>query len=183
MRNINVFFFVCGWFLSAALMPITTSAKAHILSAGFGSINIRHDDLILLIAIPISILTDVDDNHDGLLQPDEIRRHRVDILNQFAASFIIRVDGVEWSVSDDELLVSLHTDSLGSTSQIEWWQRRLKPDVTPSNSCVEIAANWFNESVPEQQNLTYLIKVHRDEQSEILALTKDLHHFLVLCNH
>jgi len=183
MRLLTASIVVGVTLLAVAAMPLTNSASAHLMSAGFGSINIRSNDLILLIALPVAVLNDIDDNHDGLFQPDEIRQHRSDILKQLAASFIMRIGDVDWSVTDDELLVSLHTDNLGSTPQIEWWQRRVKPAGISSNACVEISASWFDENLLAQQQFVYVIQIHQNEQTEIITLTRDMPHVRAFCDH
>ncbi len=183
MRLVTASILVGITLFTTATLPFTKLASAHLMSAGFGSINIRSDDLILLIALPVAILNAVDDNHDGLLQPDEIKRHRVDILEQLAANFVMRIGGADWPVTDDELLVSLHTDNLGSTPQIEWWQRRVKPAGTPLNACVEISANWFSNNMALHQQFTYAIQIHQNDQTEIITLTRDLSRVRVFCDH
>ncbi len=74
-------FFRCFIALCLSLL-VSSQASAHLISAGFGSITIAHDKTRLLIGVPVSLFKGIDQDGDGLLQPDEIQEGRARMIEQ-----------------------------------------------------------------------------------------------------
>ena len=110
-----------GRFLFALLSwAVSCAAHAHLISAGNGLINILPERAVLLIAVPVSVFQNVDTNHDGLLQPEEIKLNRERMLNQLSQAIDFQIGGSGGEVLDDQIMVSVHGDSTQGTPQIEW---------------------------------------------------------------
>ena len=142
------------------------------MSAGLGTVHIRQDDAVVLIGMPSSALRDVDDNRDGLLQPDEIRRHHDAILRQIRQGFSLTIGGQQARVTEEYLLVSVHVDNQQSTPQIEWWSRLVfEPATSPASACVELKLDWFSSERGGEAPAGYGIQVSRNVVAEVLQFT------------
>ena len=152
---------------------LSTFAQSHLMSAGLGTVNIRQDDVVVLICLPASALKDVDDNLDGLLQPDEIRRHQDAILQQIRRGFSLTIDGIEAKVSEEYLLVSVHVDDQQSTSQIEWWSRLVfEPSSSPAAACVVLKLDWFLPEKSADEQTAYGIQITLNAVNERVQFTQ-----------
>jgi hypothetical protein len=143
------------------------------MSAGVGTVNIRHEDALVLVGVAASSLKNVDDNHDGLLQPDEIQRHHDDILQQIRRGFTLTIDGIKAQVIEEYLLVSVHVDNKKSTPQIEWWSRLVfKPPLSHVSPCVVLHLDWFLPEKTDDEQAGYAIQISRNAVSELVQFTK-----------
>ena len=142
----------------------TTSAMAHLMSAGAGAVNLRLQDATVLIGVPVSVLQGVDDNGDGLLQPQEIKAHRTEILEQLARGFSLSVGAQVAEVREAYLMVSVHAEDGVSTPQIEWWSLlAFKQPVAPTD-CAEMTIQWFPDSSKAAPDITYSLQFRHGEQ-------------------
>jgi hydrogenase/urease accessory protein HupE len=107
--------FAALWFCA-----VGTGAQAHLVSAGNGVVHILPERAVLLLAVPVSIFQNVDTNQDGLLQPEEIRLNRDQIIDQLNQSISFQIGEVKGEVLDDQIMVSVHADNRQGTPQIEW---------------------------------------------------------------
>ena len=101
------------------------SSNAHLINAGNLTLNVLPDKAVLLVGVPVAFFKGIDTNQDGLLQPDEIKSQRDQIIEQLDQAIEIKMGGLKGEVVDDQIIVSLHVDSQSSTPQIEWL-RQLK---------------------------------------------------------
>jgi hydrogenase/urease accessory protein HupE len=97
-----------------------TGAHAHLISAGNGLVNVLPERAVLMLAVPVSILQNVDANQDGLLQPEEIRLNRDRIIDQLNQSISFQIGEARGEVLDDQIIESVHADSPQGPPQIEW---------------------------------------------------------------
>ncbi len=65
----------------------TSLASAHLLPAQNATINIIDNAAFVVVSVPVSALSGVDDNRDGMLTPAEIQLHSDSITQQFSARF------------------------------------------------------------------------------------------------
>ena len=108
------------FFLTLLLFAYGGSANAHLISAGNGLVNILPERAVLLIAVPVSVLQNVDTNQDGLLQPEEIKLNRERIIEQLSQSIDFQIGENRGEVLDDQIMVSVHEGNSQGTPQIEW---------------------------------------------------------------
>ena len=156
--------------LLAGLLLATGGAQAHLLSAGQGAINLLGDQLVVLIGVPVGILKGVDDNADGLLQPEEIRRHQPAILEQLGKGMTISVEGLAGTVAHDDLMVSVHVDDNKSTNQLEWGRRIHIPGLAGSKDPVRVRLNWYDAALADSAQQSYSIQVRRVDEVETAML-------------
>lgn len=166
-----------GWVRALGILAgcaLSTFAQSHLMSAGSGTVHIRHDDAVVLIGIPASALRDVDDNRDGLLQPDEIRRHNGAILQQIRQGFALTIGGMQAKVSEEYLLVSVHADKDQSTTQIEWWSRLVfQPAPSPALACVELKLDWFSPEKSADQQTGYGLQISANAVNRWVQFTQN----------
>lgn len=73
--------------LAALLWLAPTVAWAHMLPKQNATIKITGTSAFCVVSVPVSALSGVDDNGDGLLSAAEIRKHAPEIQRQFEAGF------------------------------------------------------------------------------------------------
>lgn len=74
--------------LFAVLAP--TSASAHLLPKQSATVRIVDNSAYLVVSVPASALSGIDDDANGTLSLEEIGRHNQDIARQFEARFSVR---------------------------------------------------------------------------------------------
>ena len=73
------------WVAAAALAAALAPAHAHLMVAQKGTLNFSGDGAYLLLSLPVSALSGVDDDGDGLLSITELRAHAGTIESQVQA--------------------------------------------------------------------------------------------------
>lgn len=76
-----------------ALALFAGTAHAHLLPKQTATLNILGNAAFCVVSIPVSALTGVDDDGDGLLSLAEVQRHAPEIQRQFEARFHLSDDG------------------------------------------------------------------------------------------
>ncbi len=164
------------WWLSATL------AHAHLVSAGQGFVNVLDDQIVMLIGVPIGVLKDVDENNDGFLQPEEIKKHQQRIMAQLGEGFHLELGGVTGEVIHQELMVSVHVDDNKSTNQVEWGRRLSFPGAGKSKAPIRISMSWYDPSKDAKAQQAYAIQVKRSEEVESALLTASQPEHVFLAN-
>ena len=141
------------------------SSFAHLITAGNLTLNVLPDKAVLLVGVPVSFFRGIDTNQDGLLQPEEIKSQREQIIEQLDQAIEITMGGLKGEVIDDQIIVSLHVDSQSSTPQIEWL-RQLKFSEDNFNLPVKLE---FSERLLDND---YFLKVQRAEVQEVAMLSR-----------
>lgn len=149
---------------------VATLAQAHLVSAGQGFVNVLEDQIVMLIGIPIDILKDVDENKDGFLQPEEIKKHQQRILAQLGEGFHLELGGVTGEVIHQELMVSVHVDDNKSTNQLEWGRRLGFPGAIQSKAPIRIRLSWYDSDKDPNAQQVYAIQVRRSQEVESAVL-------------
>jgi hypothetical protein len=174
----------CKWqgrvrLLLAASLLSAYAAHAHLMSAGVGAVQVRAQDAVVLIGVPVAVFEGVDDDGDGLLQPGEIRAHRKEILAQLESSFYLAVGGKAARVKEAHLLVSVHAEDGVSTPQLEWWALLDFDPPSLATACTEIALRWFAGARLSAQEMTYTVQVQRagEVQTAVFSKVHMLHTF------
>ena len=79
--------------LSLLAVMASFSAQAHLMVAQHGTLNITGESVFMVLSVPVSAFSKVDDDSDGLLSAREIQAHHSAILNQASAALVLLVDG------------------------------------------------------------------------------------------
>jgi hydrogenase/urease accessory protein HupE len=154
---------VLRFFAALFSIAFVLSANAHLISAGNGLVNVLPERAVLLVAVPVSVLQNVDTNQDGLLQPEEIKLNRERIIAQLSQSIDFQIGASRGEVLDDQIMVSVHADGSQATPQIEWL-RQLKFSQDQLDLPVRIA---FKDRLLLN---AYLIQVKRADGQELAIL-------------
>jgi len=170
-----------AWFLVAHTLLSVPCALAHVVSAGAGAVNVRAQDAVVLIGVPVSVLRGVDDDGDGLLQPQEIKAHRAEILDQLARGFSLSVGGQVAQVREAYLMVSVHAEDGVSTPQVEWWSLlAFKEPLSPSD-CAAISIHWWPDAGKGADETTYTLQFRRGEQVQSAVFSSKHPHPPLAC--
>jgi len=94
--------------LGIVLSGLALTAHAHLLSAGRASVQVFPEKAVLFISVPVSVLRGIDTDQDGMLQPNEIKAGRTEIIRQLEQGIALTVGGERGRVLDDQLIVSTH---------------------------------------------------------------------------
>jgi hydrogenase/urease accessory protein HupE len=71
----------------SAFTLLSRTAAAHLLPAQNATIHAIGDKVYVVVSVPVSALSGVDDDADGQLSAAELRRHQADISRQFTQRF------------------------------------------------------------------------------------------------
>lgn len=72
--------------IACCLLLIPVVAQAHMLPKQNATMKIVDDTANFVVSVPVSALADVDDDNDGQLSAQEIRKHEKMIERQFSAA-------------------------------------------------------------------------------------------------
>jgi len=159
-----------------------TFVYAHVISAGNGAIQFRDTDAVVLIGVPVSVFRGVDDNADGLLQENEIKLHRDDILSQLAQGFSLSVGDKQARAAEALLMSSVHVEDRPGTPQLEWWSLWNFGENPWANPCTKIRINWFHSGLVDAEDLIYSVQVRIGAQTEMVNFSKASQEKTFLCH-
>ena len=175
------FKWLSAWLLVAHTLLSAPCALAHVVSAGAGAVNLRAQDAVVLIGVPVSVLRGVDDDGDGLLQPQEIKAHRSEILDQLARGFSLTVGGQVAEVREAYLMVSVHAEDGVSTPQVEWWSLlAFKQPLLPTD-CAAMSIQWQPDPGKGADETTYTLQFRQGEQVQAAVFGKNHPHPTLAC--
>lgn len=130
-----------GWFrelcVAVCFLGPCFFAQAHLISAGNASITINPHRTIMLVGVPVSVFRGIDQNQDGLLQPEEIKEGRLQMIAQLERAFQLKIGNSVGEVIDDQLITSIKADNQDGAPQVDWL-RQLKFEPEALNLPVEI---------------------------------------------
>lgn len=108
------------FFIALLMWALSWSANAHLVSAGNGLVNVLPERAVLLMAVPVATLQNVDTNQDGLLQPEEVKSNRERIIAQLRQSIDFQIGDSRGEVLDDQITLSQHAGNALEAPHIEW---------------------------------------------------------------
>jgi len=170
-----------AWLLWAAGVMMSSSAKAHLMSAGVGSLHVREHDAVVLIGVPVAAFTGADDDGDGLLQPSEIKAHRTEILAQLARTFHLSVGGQEAVVREALLMTSVHAHDGVSAPQLEWWALLDFALPVQATNCTRVGLKWFPGTHQAVDDMVYTLQFRHKDHVQTAAFTKAQTHHAFQC--
>jgi hypothetical protein len=161
--------FLCRAALGGAGLLGFALAQAHLMSAGNGAINFRDSDAVVLMAVPVAVLHGVDDNADGLLQEDEIKLHKQEILDQLAQGLSLSVGEKQAHPIEALLMSSVHVEDRPGTPQLEWWSLWSFGENPWANPCTKISVHWFQSGTATPIDIVYSVQVRIGSQTEMVV--------------
>lgn len=100
---------------AACLAP---TAGAHMMEAGHGSVRLVGESAYLVLAVPVAAFTGADDNRDGLLDRDEVNKHRTALSAQVSALLALDHSGDGGAVVFEDLVLS-HAGEEGARGEAQ----------------------------------------------------------------
>jgi hypothetical protein len=170
-----------AWALLTAGVVMAGSAKAHLMSAGVGSLHVREHDAVVLIGVPAAAFEGADDNGDGLLQPSEIKAHRTEILAQLARTFHLSVGGQEAVVREALLMTSVHAHDGVSAPQLEWWALLDFASPGKATDCTRVGLQWFPGTHAAVDDMVYTVQFRHQEHVQTAVFSKAQAHHAFQC--
>lgn len=139
---------------------------AHLISAGHASITFSPQRSVMLVGVPVSFFKGIDQNRDGLLQPEEIMANRLQMIQQLTQAFKLNVGNTLVEATDDQLITSIKADNQDGAPQIEWL-RQLTLQPSDLNLAIEVQ---IDEALVSSE---YVFQVKRLEDVEVAVLNND----------
>jgi hydrogenase/urease accessory protein HupE len=149
---------------------ITAQSHAHLLPVQTGTINVINNNAYIALSIPITIFSGIDDNHDGYLEDDELRKHQQEIARISGERFNMAI-GADNGVNVSTMLVPNPIDDLAKDAipKSESLTVLLVKtfSLPPQSFC--IATDLFGQKSAEKQ---ITIKATQANEAEAAVLTK-----------
>ncbi len=79
--------------MRAFVLALGTPAAAHLMPAHHGTLNVRESSVFGVLAVPVSAVAFVDDDHDGRASEDELGRHEMELQAAFRAQYTLTSGG------------------------------------------------------------------------------------------
>jgi hypothetical protein len=149
---------VYRWLWSACLVLLggVSSAHAHLVVSQRGTLNIVETGTYMVLSLPVSAFTGIDDNHDGLLSLEELRQHAPDIEAQLR-------NGV--ALADSQQSYPLDGLMLNT----------VPPEGTPTAAAAQLAVLGRFATHPDATDLRFSLRLFGkgpDEQTEQISVTR-----------
>jgi hypothetical protein len=105
--------------LAALALASTLAARpahAHLIPARQGTVNVVGAAVYTVLSVPVSALPNVDDNHDGVVDPAELERHEAELRAEIDKRLTILDGAVPARTVRVDLLLSPDHDARGERS-------------------------------------------------------------------
>jgi len=108
-----------GLVLACVIALYVSPSSAHVMSAGKGTVNLVGAEVFTVLSVPVSALSDVDDNRDGVLDAEEFQRHLPALQSEIDRRLMI-LDGevVAKTVRLDLMLSPEHDAAVDRAAEI-----------------------------------------------------------------
>ncbi len=146
------------WLSPLALLALQP-AQAHLMVAQHGTLNFVGDGAYVVMSLPVSAFTGVDDDGDGHLSPHELRAHTRDIeaqavrgLQLLGANGPLPLQGLMLSLSPDDHAVA----GAKAHELVVLGRFALSPADTTAASRLRLRLTLFGKRAaqPQQQKIT-----------------------------
>ncbi|MCF8208071.1 MAG: HupE/UreJ family protein [Rhodoferax sp.] len=145
------------WLLACMLaVAAVSAAHAHLVVSQRGTLNIVGDGAYMVLSLPVSSFSGIDDDHDGLLSVGELRAHGASIESQIKQGVVLDSDQGRCALEG----VMLNT---------------APPDGTPSAPSTHLVVLGRFAIPAKATDLTFALRLfgtRADEQTEQIAVTR-----------
>lgn len=150
------------------VLAVAQPARAHLMPAGQGAVRLVDDSAYAVISVPVAALSGFDDNHDGLVNADEINAHRADLSRQLSRILTAQNAGQPGRLIFEDLLLShLDEPNFKGGSHIVVVRRYQWSEAVRSFS---LRADMFG--TPATADAQLIVRGIRGEESEAAILSK-----------
>ena len=155
----------------------TGQARAHLMPAQQGSLHVQGSTVLAMVALPVSALSQVDDDGDGRLSDTEVQTHLDSIKNQVKAQFRLfkgdtpgRVEQLQILAEEDERTPPLASGptALTPSAGAAYFLMLMKVSFAGAPEPLRLEVDLFGSAARERQ-LT--LKITRGEDTEAVVLT------------
>ncbi len=156
------YFLVASVFWSLCLFTCVT--HAHLNSAGYASVNILPDKAVILISVPLQTFKGIDVALDGVGFPEKIDAQKKEIIRQLDTAIRLSWGAEQGEVIDDQIAVTMSSDSQHQTLQIEWLRYlKLSSSGLLQPVLLKVNAAWLGED--------YLFHIQRGDDAEFAKMS------------
>ncbi|NCP24477.1 MAG: hypothetical protein GW854_10070 [Erythrobacter sp.] len=157
--------------LASVLAIAATSAEAHLMQEGNATMKIAENSAFLVVSVPASALTEVDDDGDGAISPLELEKHKDAVEQQFRDGFSIS-DGANSQTRSLIWISAPHTDHQSSNPKgMDYLVVMNRVDFAIPPKKPKVTFRLFGEG-PQHDHLT--LKASHGELTETAVLTSSL---------
>ncbi len=166
-----------GIALAMSLLGWPTHADAHLMPAQQGALHVQGPSVLAMVALPVSALTQVDDDGDGRLSDREVQQHLDRIKQQVQAQFRLfngdtpgRLDQLQILAEEDERVSSPpnRPAPLSPSAGAAYFLMLMKVSFDSPPEDLRLVADFFG-SAPIERQLT--LKASRGPDTEAVVLT------------
>ena len=152
-------------------------ADAHLMPAQQGALHVQGPSVLAMVALPVSALTQVDDDGDGRLSDREVQQHLDRIKQQVQAQFRLfngdtpgRLDQLQILAEEDERVSSPpnRPAPLSPSAGAAYFLMLMKVSFDSPPEDLRLVADFFG-SAPIERQLT--LKASRGPDTEAVVLT------------
>ena len=152
-------------------------AGAHLMPAQQGSLHVQGSTVLAMVALPVSALSQVDDDGDGRLSDIEVQAHLDSIKNQVKARFRLfkgdtpgRVDQLQVLAEEDERTppLAIGSTALAPSAGAAYFLMLMKVSFANASEPLRLEVDLFGSAARERQ-LT--LKITRGKDTEAVVLT------------
>jgi len=151
--------------LLLAALACAAVANAHLLPKQNATLHLIGDKGYLVVSVPVSALTDVDDNRDGLLDSAELARHSVAIGREFQARF--RIASPDGPAPTELALVAHPGSDTGLSDPTRYVVILAGAQFARPPDSVAIDTDLFGRAADERQ---ITLRARRDQNVEVSVL-------------
>jgi len=157
----------CVYFLLVffSFFLINTESSAHLILAGYGSINIDGNKITILVGVPIKSFTRIDFPLDDIQQQKTIQQNKHILIEQLNSNMKFTFNA-PLEVIADEILYSPQLPGEKTPPQVEWL-RQLKLNGPLSSQQIDIELNT------KALGTKYIFQVKNGADQEIAVITDD----------
>ena len=168
---------VQGILVLMGLLVWAPHAVAHLMPAQQGSLHVKESAVLAMVALPVSALSQVDDDGDGRLSDREVQLHLDSIKQQVQAQFRLfngetlgRLDQLQILAEEDERTPppSKRAADLVPSPGATHFLMLMKVSFDSPPEDLRLAVDFFGTATQERQ-LT--LKVSRGDDTEAVVLT------------
>ena len=168
---------ILGLALMMSLLWWPPHAGAHLMPAQQGALHVQGPMVLAMVALPVSALTQVDDDGDGRLSDREVQQHLDRIKQQVQTQFRLfngetpgRLDQLQILAEEDERVSSPpnRPAPLTPSAGAAYFLMLMKVSFDSPPEDLRLVADFFG-SAPLERQLT--LKASRGEDTEAVVLT------------
>jgi len=168
---------VLGLALMMSLLWWPPQADAHLMPAQQGALHVQGPSVLAMVALPVSALTQVDDDGDGRLSDREVQQHLDRIKQQVQTQFRLfngdtpgRLDQLQILAEEDERVSSQpnRPAPLAPSAGAAYFLMLMKVSFDSPPEDLRLVADFFGTS-PVERQLT--LKASRGPDTEAVVLT------------